>query len=247
MSNHTRLAARLTLLCLSLASLPYSHLAFAQDDDGFTPYIDGKVLNVLSGSEIVVLNTVTNKAVRVRLRGTDAPDPQGQPYGARSLHCLASLVNGKLVKVEFRGTDAFGRVLGRVIYDNEDINLAQLDAGLVWFHTSRDNELSAEDRRLYAEAEQLARKARRRLWADAAPVSPAQYRTSKGITDEPAENLPAPSPVAPRPIYAHRRSKLYYLAHCPGYARVPVRLRAQFKGIEEAERAGYKAAPECLQ
>jgi endonuclease YncB( thermonuclease family) len=246
MSNHTRFAARLTILCLSLASVWYSHIAFAQDD-GFTPYLDGKVLNVLSGSEIVVLNTVTNKSVRVRLRGTDAPDPKGQPYGARSLHRLASLVNGKLVKVEFRGTDAFGRVLGRVIYDNEDINLAQLDAGLVWFHTSRDNELSAEDRRLYTEAEQLARKARRRLWADAAPVSPTQYRTSKGITGEPEENLPALSPAAPRPVFAHRRSKLYYLAHCPGYARVPVRLRAQFKGIEEAERAGYKAAPECLQ
>jgi endonuclease YncB( thermonuclease family) len=268
MSHHTRLTARLSLLCLSLASLPCSHVAaahtafahtgfahpgfahpgFAQDDDGFTPYLDGKVLNVLSGSEIVVLNTVTNKSVRVRLRGTDAPDPKGQPYGARSLHRLASLVNGKLVKVEFRGTDAFGRVLGRVIYDNEDINLAQLDAGLVWFHTSRDNELSAQDRRLYAEAEQLARKARRRLWADAAPVSPAEYRTGKGDTGEPEESLlPAPSPAAPRPVYAHRRSKLYYLAHCPGYARVPVRLRAQFKGIEEAERAGYKAAPECLQ
>ncbi|MCA1564763.1 MAG: thermonuclease family protein [Acidobacteria bacterium] len=246
MSNRTRLAARLTMLCLSLTSLAYSDIAFAQDD-GFTPYIDGKVLNVVSGSEIVVLNTVTNKSVRVRLRGTDAPDPKGQPYGARSLHRLASLVNGKLVKVEFRGTDAFGRVLGRVIYDNEDINLAQLDAGLVWFHTSRDNELSAEDRRLYAEAEQLARKARRRLWADAAPVSPTEYRASKGITGEPEENLPAPSPAAPRPIFAHRRSKLYYLAHCPGYARVPVRLRAQFKGVEEAERAGYKAAPECLQ
>jgi endonuclease YncB( thermonuclease family) len=251
MSYHTRFAPRLSILFLSLASLPCFQIAFTQiafaQDDGFTPYLDGKVLNVLSGSEIIVLNTVTHKPVRVRLRGTDAPDPKAQPYGARSLHRLASLVNGKLVKVEFRGTDAYGRVLGRVIYDNEDINLAQLDAGLVWFYTSRDNELSAEDRRLYAEAEQLARKARRRLWAEAAPVSPAQYRAGKGITGEPEENLPAPSPAAPPPVFAQRRSKLYYLAHCPGYARVPARLRAQFKGIEEAERAGYKAAPNCLQ
>ena len=256
MSNHTRFASRLSLLFLSLAVLPCCRIASAQiaflptafaQDDGFTPYLDGKVLNVLSGSELIVLNTVTNKPVRVRLRGTDAPDPQGQPYGARSLHRLASLVVGKLVKVEFRGTDAYGRVLGRVIYDNEDINLAQLDAGLVWFYTSRDNELSAEDRQLYAEAEQLARKARRRLWADAAPVSPTQYRASKGITGEPEENQPAPSPAAPPPVFAQRRSKLYYLAHCPGYARTPARLRAQFKGIEEAERAGYKAAPDCLQ
>lgn len=251
MPNHTRFASHLSILFLSLAALTCFQTAFppvaCAQDEGFTPYLDGKVLNVLSGSEIIVLNTVTNKPVRVRLRGTDAPDPKGQPYGARSLHRLAALVNGKLVKVEFRGTDAHGRVLGRVIYDNEDINLAQLDAGLVWFYTSRDNELSAEDRRLYAEAEQLARQARRRLWADAAPVAPAQYRAGKGSSGEPEENLPAPSPAAPPPVFAQRRSKLYYLAHCPGYARTPARLRAQFKGIEEAERAGYKAAPDCLQ
>lgn len=246
MSQHTRYASRLAVLFFTLSTHACFRVAYAQDD-GFTPYIDGKVVNVLSGSEIIVLNTVTNKPVRVRLRGTDAPDPKGQPYGARSLHRLASLVNGKLVKVEFKGTDAFGRVLGRVIYDNEDINLAQLDAGLVHFHTTRANELSAEDRRLYAEAEQLARKARRRLWADAAPVSPAEFRTGKGITDEPEENFPAPSPAAPKPVFAHRRTKLYYLAHCPGYARVPLRLRAQFVGIEEAERAGYTAATDCLQ
>ncbi|HLL15520.1 MAG TPA: thermonuclease family protein [Pyrinomonadaceae bacterium] len=246
MSHLTRFASRLSILFFALSTLACCRVAFAQDD-GFTPYIDGKVLNVLSGSEIIVLNTVTNMRVRVRLRGTDAPDPKRQPYGARSLHRLASLVNGRLVKVEFRGTDAFGRVLGRVIYDNEDINLAQLDAGLVHFHTARDNELSAEDRRLYAEAEQLARKARRRLWADAAPVSPSEFRTSRGITDEPEENFPAPSPAAPKPVFAHHRTKLYYLAHCPGYARVPLRLRAQFKGIEEAERAGYAAATDCMQ
>jgi endonuclease YncB( thermonuclease family) len=246
MSQHTRFASRLAVLFFALSTPACSRVAFAQDD-GFTPYIDGKVVNVLSGSEIIVLNTVTNKHVRVRLRGTDAPDPKAQPYGARSLHRLASLVNGKLVKVEFKGTDAFGRVLGRVIYDNEDINLAQLDAGLVHFHTARANELSAEDRRLYAEAEQLAHKARRGLWADPAPVSPAEFRTGKGITDEPEESFPAPSPAEPKPVYAHRRTKLYYLAHCPGYARVPLRLRAQFKAIEEAERAGYAAATDCLQ
>ena len=247
MPKTSRFAQRLIIiLLLAVSALSCCLTAFAQDD-GFTPYIDGRVLNVLSGSEIIVLNTATNKPVRVRLRGTDAPDPKGQAYGARSLHRLASLVGGKLVKVEFRGTDAFGRVLGRVIYDNEDINLAQLDAGLVWFHTSRDAELSVEDRRLYAEAEQLARKARRRLWADAAPLSPAQFRTGKGIGDEPEENLPPPAPAAPAPVFAHRRSKVYYLPQCVGYARVPPRQRAPFKGIEEAERAGYRAAPDCLQ
>jgi endonuclease YncB( thermonuclease family) len=93
MSQHTRFASRLTILGLSLATLLCCRIACAQED-GFTPYIDGRVLNVLSGSELVVLNTVTNKPVRVRLRGTDAPDPKGQPYGARSLHRLASIVNG---------------------------------------------------------------------------------------------------------------------------------------------------------
>lgn len=230
------------VLILSLSICLQPTLA---QETGFTPFIEGKVQSVLNGSEIVILNSSTNRQVRVRLRGTAAPESKQQAYGAQSLRHLISLIGGKTVLVEFKFTDKFGRVLGRVLHDGEDINLAQLDAGFAWFHTELTNEISDEDKHLYEEAEREARKAGRGLWKDATPVPPWVFRSSKGISDEP-EVLPL-APVTSKPIIANRRAKIYYLPNCSGYARVPSKLRVPFKDREEAERAGYKLAPSCAQ
>ena len=229
------MCALLLLVCLT---------ARAQDD-GFIPFVEGKVLSVLDGDTIIVLDATVNRQHLVRLRGTDAPE-LAQAYGQQARQRLASLLADKSVKVEFKSTDRYGRLIGRVLLEDEDVALTQLSAGLTWYYTNYTNELSTEDKRLYTQAEQAARAARRGLWQEGAPVSPWDFRSSKGLTDEPVlEGEPARPVQSEAALLGNRRTKLYYSTACPHARRIPARLRVRFKSSAEAERAGYRAAPGC--
>lgn len=230
-----------TLALLALLLACTSALSRAQDD--LTPFFDARVVGVLDGNTISVSNTSTGQQVYVRLRGIDAPEMQ-QPGGAAARQSLASLVAGKTVRVEFKSTDKMGTVEGRVVLNGDDVNLAQLGAGMAWLHTAYYNELSDDQKKLYRDAEAEARKACRGLWRDDAPSPPWEYRAAKKIGEDPRD-IPQPKAVAAKPVNADRRSRLYYAPACAGYGRIPARSRARFKSADEAERAGYKPAPAC--
>jgi endonuclease YncB( thermonuclease family) len=231
-----------TLAVLALLLACTSALSRAQDD--LTPFFDARVVGVIDGNTINVSNTSTGQQVYVRLRGIDAPEMQ-QPGGAAARQSLAGLVAGKTVRVEFKSTDKMGTVEGRVTLNGDDVNLAQLGAGMAWFHTAYYNELSDDQKKLYRDAEAEARKARRGLWKDGAPSPPWEYRAAKKIGEDPRD-LPQPNAVAAQPFNADRRSRLYYALGCAGYGRIPARNRVRFKSADEAVRAGYKPAL-CVQ
>ena len=60
--------------------------------------LTGRVAAVTDGDTIKVLDA-SNTEHKVRLTGIDAPE-RGQPYGTASRDHLASMVAGKVVKVE---------------------------------------------------------------------------------------------------------------------------------------------------
>ncbi len=66
--------------------------------------------------------------------------------------------------------------MGFVFVDGKDINLVQLKAGMAWFYRYYQKELSAENRKLYAKAEDQARTDRLGLWQDKNPVPPWEHR-----------------------------------------------------------------------
>ena len=138
--------------------------------------ITGKVVAVTDGDTIRVLD---GKQVqyKVRLAGIDAPESK-QAYGARSKQNLSDLVFGKTVTVEFDKHDRYGRVVGKILYNNTDIDLQQIEAGLAWHYKQYANEQSKEDRMLYAEAETRARAAHLGLWNDPNPIPPWEWRKS---------------------------------------------------------------------
>ncbi len=49
--------------------------------------------------------------------------------------------------------DRYRRIVGVIIVDGQDVNLAQVKAGMAWFYRYYQKELSAENRKLYAQAE----------------------------------------------------------------------------------------------
>ncbi len=140
----------------------------------FADTLTGKVIKVADGDSITVLDN-TNTQHRIRLQGIDAPERK-QAFGNASRKHLATLVAGKVVTVKWDKRDRYRRIVGFVIVDGQDVNLAQVKAGMAWFYRYYQRELSAEDRRLYADVENKARYERLGLWRENNPNPPWEHR-----------------------------------------------------------------------
>jgi endonuclease YncB( thermonuclease family) len=141
---------------------------------GFGDTLTGKVIKVTDGDTVTVLDH-TNTQHRIRLQGIDAPERK-QAFGNTSRKHLANLVAGKTVTVKWDKRDRYGRIVGIVYIDGQDINLEQLKAGMAWFYRYYQKELSPENRKLYAQAEAEARGNKMGLWQDKNPMPPWEWR-----------------------------------------------------------------------
>ncbi len=113
--------------------------------------LTSKVVKVTDGDSITVLES-TNTQHRIRLQGMDAPERK-QAFGNASRKHLATLVAGKEVTVKWTKRDRYRSIVGFVLVDGHDVNLAQVKAGMAWFYRYYQKELSREYRKLYAQAE----------------------------------------------------------------------------------------------
>jgi endonuclease YncB( thermonuclease family) len=136
--------------------------------------LTGKVVSVTDGDTVTVLDA-ENVQHRIRLSGIDAPESH-QAFGARSKQSLSTLVFGKDVTVLYSKTDQYGRLVGKIMFDGQDANLAQVKAGMASHYKEYQREQTPEDRELYARAEEEARAQHRGLWQDANPIEPSQFR-----------------------------------------------------------------------
>jgi endonuclease YncB( thermonuclease family) len=119
--------------------------------------LSGRVIAIADGDTFVML-TDNNQQVRVRLNEIDAPE-SAQPYGLESKKALSALVMSRYVRVVDNGRDEYGRTLGRVYYDSEDINAEMVRRGAAWAYRHY-----LIDRSLLAD-EDAARGAKRGLWS----------------------------------------------------------------------------------
>ena len=91
-----------------------------------------KVVKVTDGDTVHVLDQ-TNTRHKIRLGGIDAPKKK-QAFGKKSTQNLASLIAGQNVEVEYDKRDRYGRIVGKLIKDGQDINLLQIKAGFAWHY-----------------------------------------------------------------------------------------------------------------
>jgi len=151
--HHGWRAALLMLLCVAAA---HARADFC-----------GRVVKVHDGDTVTVFAGGVER--RVRLVGIDAPE-RGQPQGSAARRGLAARVGGRVVQVIERGTDSYGRTLGRVLVAGEDANAAQVRDGFAWVYRRFENDPAL----IAQEAE--ARAARRGLWRDPEPLPPWVWR-----------------------------------------------------------------------
>ncbi|HEY3196558.1 MAG TPA: thermonuclease family protein [Nitrospirales bacterium] len=149
----------LAILFTSLLFLPLS--ALAQD-------FSGRVVGITEGDTITVLHD--HSPIKVRLRGIDCPE-RGQPFGKAAKQAATAMAMGKVVTVNVRGRDKYGRTMAEVVLpDGRTLNEELVIQGLAWQH----RKYSDDPRLALMEAE--ARGAKRGLWADPDPVPPWEWR-----------------------------------------------------------------------
>lgn len=158
------------LLALTLIFL----IQFANADT-----ITGRVVGVADGDTITILDS-NNTQFKVRLAGIDAPEKK-QAFGKVSKKSLSDLVFDKQVTVDWKKLDRYGRTIGKVLINGQDINLEQINRGMAWFYKKYQNELVLDDRLSYLHAQEFAESNNSGLWIDADPIAPWDFRKQKKV------------------------------------------------------------------
>lgn len=135
--------------------------------------LTGTVTSVYDGDTITLHIEAGTK--NIRLAGIDAPEIK-QPYGIESREALRQDVLNRTVTVDTTKLDKYGRSVGKVLIDDEDINLKQVTRGLAWLYVKYLGELTAEDRLRYQSAQEEAQQAKVGLWKQDTPKEPWNFR-----------------------------------------------------------------------
>ena len=138
-----------------------------------------QVSRVVDGDTIIVIKG--DAKTTIRLVGIDAPEVShaknqpGQPFSQQSTKHLAGLVLNKTVDIKSHGPDRYGRTLGEVFLDGNNINLVMVKSGLAEVY--RGTPAKGQNMEPYWKAEAEAKAANRgmRVLGDTY-VSPRDWR-----------------------------------------------------------------------
>lgn len=164
----------LILLAIACAKAPALHPDRTAPPAVETHALHGKVIRVLDGDTIELLDA-DKTTHRVRLKGIDAPE-KAQDFGTRSREQLATFAFNRDALVEWNERDRYGRIIGKLIIDGDDICLKMIETGLAWHFKRYEKTQSENERVTYAEAEQKSRSEKTGLWADPNPTPPWSFR-----------------------------------------------------------------------
>jgi endonuclease YncB( thermonuclease family) len=133
----------------------------------------GEVVAVADGDTITVLSEGVQH--KIRLLGIDAPE-KSQAFGNQSKQSLADMVFRKTVAVEYNKRDKYNRIVGKVLLEDNDLNIEQIKRGLAWHYKKYEKEQELADRSIYANEEYIASQDKRGLWAEPKHIPPWEFR-----------------------------------------------------------------------
>lgn len=139
--------------------------------------LTGRVVGIADGDTLTLLDA-TNTQHKIRLSGIDSPE-KGQPFGQACKKSLSDLAYDRAVAIESSKLDRYGRVIGKVLVNGQDVNLEQVRRGCGWHYKKYQNEQILDDRLSYNSAEESARASRVGLWADNEPMPPWDWRKAR--------------------------------------------------------------------
>ena len=139
--------------------------------------LTGRVVGIADGDTLTLLDA-TKTQHKIRLSGIDSPE-KSQPFGQVCKKSLSDLAYDRVATVETTKLDRYGRAIGKVWVDSQDVNLEQIRRGCGWHYKKYQNEQRLDDRLSYNSAEESARANRVGLWADQEPMPPWEWRKAR--------------------------------------------------------------------
>lgn len=133
----------------------------------------GVVTHVSDGDTLWVRPASGGEPRKLRLQGIDAPEIC-QAFGPQSRDALASRLLHQPVVVSTRARDTYGRLLGRISRDGEDMGAWMVSRGYAWSYHYRRNPGP------YAAQQWQAQMQRRGLWAGGGAMEPREFRKRHG-------------------------------------------------------------------
>ena len=133
----------------------------------------GVVTRVVDGDTVWVAISASGDVLKVRIEGIDAPE-MCQPGGAEASQALKRRVMGQNVMVVSGAHDKFGRTVGTLHMQGQDMGRWMVAQGHAWVYSYRHKKGP------YAGELVQAQLARRGVFSGGAAVEPRQFRKSHG-------------------------------------------------------------------
>ncbi len=131
----------------------------------------GKVIKIKDGDTLIILDE-NNMQHTIRVADVDCPE-KAQPFGNKAKQFTSKEVFGKLVNIQKKNIDKYGRIIGYVLYENKNLSLELLKNGYAWHYKYYSKDLKMDKLEKYARANKKG------LWIEKAPINPYKWR--KGI------------------------------------------------------------------
>jgi micrococcal nuclease len=142
--------------------------------DAASHVITGTVTRVADGDTLWVQpDDRLRKPVKLRLHGIDAPE-RCQPWGEHSRAALVSRVQNRRVVFESYRVDDYGRALGKLTLDGDDVSAWMVAEGHAW--SARWHRRPGP----YGDLEQSAKVLRKGLFAQRDAIEPRTFRKLHG-------------------------------------------------------------------
>ena len=138
----------------------------------FAEAITGKVISIADGDTVTIINN--SQQTKIRLAEIDTPE-KNQPYGKKAKQALSDFIFNREVEVEVVTIDRYGRTVGKIFLDNQNINREMVKAGHAWVYVKY-----AKDKTLFV-LEKNAKENQLGLWAlpEGERIPPWQWRKNK--------------------------------------------------------------------
>ena len=112
------------------------------------------------------------KEIKIRLVEIDAPE-MDQPFGLASKNFLIKLTSNEKITYTSEGEDRYGRTLGKLYKNNENLNILMVKSGFAWVY-----ERYVKNQNLYVYQE-VAKSKNLGLWQSKKPIAPWVWRRKK--------------------------------------------------------------------
>ena len=127
-------------------------------------------IRVIDGDTIK--GKVEGKQITIRLVEIDAPE-MDQPFGLESKNFLIKLTSNEKITYTSEGEDRYGRTLGKLFKNKENLNALMVKSGFAWVY-----ERYAKNQNLYVYQE-VAKSKNLGLWQSKKPIAPWVWRKKK--------------------------------------------------------------------